>query len=165
MLKGRLGLLLLSASIATVWVSVSPGLAARQNKTITAADLVALLEKTGYSGYTKVDDGIWEIQFKGKNLPEFPVRIVLSEDIVLVMAKLADRKKLVHTEQLFQKLLELNDKMDTVKFALSSEMLYVRLELHSRLLDEKELHYALDQISAAVDESYPQIKQFLSGAK
>jgi hypothetical protein len=165
MLKGRLGLLLLSASIATVLAGAKPGLAARQQKTITAADLVALLEKAGYSGYTKVDDGIWEIQFKGKNLPEFPVRIVLSEDIVLIMARLADRKKLVHTEQLFQKLLELNDKMDTVKFALSSEMLYVRLELHSRLLDEKELHYALDQMSAAVDEAYPQIKHFLSGSK
>jgi hypothetical protein len=165
MLKGRLGMVLLSASIATVWAGRQPGLAARQQKTITAADLVALLEKAGYSGYTKVDDGIWEIQFKGKNLPEFPVRIVLSEDIVLIMARLADRKKLVHTEQLFQKLLELNDKMDTVKFALSSEMLYVRLELHSRLLDEKELHYALDQMSAAVDEAYPQIKQFLSVSK
>jgi hypothetical protein len=165
MAKWRLGLLLLSASIVTIWAGGGRGLAASQQKTITPADLVALLEKAGYSGYTKVDDGIWEIQFKGKNLPEFPVRIVLSEDIVLVMAKLADRKKLVRTEQLFQRLLELNDKIDTVKFALSPEMLYVRLELHSRLLDEKELHYALDQTSAAVDEAYPQIKQFLSGSK
>jgi hypothetical protein len=81
------------------------------------------------------------------------------------MAKLADRKKLARTDQLFQRLLELNDKMDTVKFALSPDMLYVRIELHSRLLDEKELQYAIDQTSAAVDQSYPQIKQFLPASK
>jgi hypothetical protein len=165
MVRGILGLLLLSASFGTVGTVGRPGLAASQQKTITAPDMIALLEKAGYAGYTKVDDGIWEIQVKGKNLPEFSVRVVLSEDIVLVMTRLADRKKLVHTEQLFQKLLELNDKMDTVKFALSSEMLYVRLELHSRLLDEKELHYVLDQLAAAVDEAYPQIKQFLAVSK
>ena len=162
MLKRRLGLLLLSAMIMPV--SIRAGAAARQQKNMGATDLVALLEKAGYT-YNKVGDGIWEIQFKGKNVPEFPVRIALSDDIVLVMAKVADRKNLVHAEQLFQKLLELNDKMDTIKFALSSDMLYIRLEVHSRLLDQKELQYALDQTSAAVDESYPQIKQFLSGSK
>jgi hypothetical protein len=165
MLTKRLGLLSLSAFLVAVGVVRNSPSAPRQQKGLGAADLVALLEKAGYTSYTKVDDGVWEIQFKGKNIPEFPVRVALAEDIVLVMAKLADRKKLVHTDQLFQKLLELNDKMDTIKFALSPEMLYIRLELHTRLLDEKELHYALDQTSAAVDESYPQIKQFLSGSK
>jgi hypothetical protein len=165
MLNKKLGLILLALALTTAAIGQGPGAAAPQQKNITAADLVALLEKAGYTGYTKVDDGVWEIQFKGKNIPEFAVRVALSEDIVLVMAKLADRKKLVHTEQLFQKLLELNDKMDTIKFALSSEMLYVRIELHTRLLDETELHYVIDQTSAAVDQSYPQIKQFLSGSK
>src|SRR5215470_6933194 len=165
MLTRKLALTFLSAALMIVSNTGGPVLAGMQQKTITAADLVALLEKAGFNGYTKVDDGVWEIQFKGKNIAEFPVRIALSEDIVLVMAKLADRKKLVHTDQLFQKLLELNDKMDTIKFALSSEMLYVRLELHSRLLDDKELQYAIDQISAAVDQSYPQIRQFLPASK
>jgi hypothetical protein len=164
MLKRRLGLFLMSAMIMPVSIRAGAGVGARQQKTMGATDLVALLEKAGYT-YNKVGDGIWEIQFKGKNVPEFPVRIALSDDIVLVMAKLADRKNLVHTDQLFQKLLELNDKMDTIKFALSSDMLYIRLEVHSRLLDQKELQYALDQTSAAVDESYPQIKQFLSGSR
>ena len=158
----RLLLLLAMASLAINPVSLR---AVPQQKNMTAAELVALLDKAGYTGYTKVDDGVWEIQFKGKNLAEFPVRVVLSEDIVLIMARLADRKKLVRTDQLFQKLLELNDKMDTIKFALSPDMLYVRIELHTRLLDEKELQYAIDQTSAAVDQSYPQIKQFLPGSK
>jgi len=158
-------MLLASAVISLITGTILPGLAAWRQKTVTEADFTALLDRAGISGYRKVDDGVWEIQFKGKNVGEFPVRIALSDDIVLVMAKLADRKRLARPEQLFQKLLELNDKIDTVKFALSSEMLYVRVELHTRLLDEKELRYILDQTSAAVDESYPQIKQFLPGSK
>ena len=156
---------LLLAAIAVLTVNRGSLWAAPQQKNMTGAELAALLDKAGYTGYTRVDEGVWEIQFKGKNLPEFAVRVALSEDIVLIMAKLADRKKLVRTDQLFQRLLELNDMMDTVKFALSPDMLYVRIELHSRLLDEKELQYAIDQTSAAVDQSYPQIKQFLPASK
>jgi len=163
--NGKSGRPLLLGAIAALAITLIPLGAAAQQKNMTAAELVALLDKAGYTGYTKVDDGVWEIQFKGKNIAEFPVRVALSEDIVLVMAKLADRKKLVRTDQLFQKLLELNDKMDTIKFALSPDMLYVRIELHTRLLDEKELQYAIDQTSAAVDQSYPQIRQFLPASK
>jgi len=163
--NGKSGRPLLLVAIAALAINLIPLRAAAQQKNMTAAELVALLDKAGYTGYTKVDDGVWEIQFKGKNLPEFAVRVALSEDIVLIMAKLADRKKLVRTDQLFQKLLELNDKMDTIKFALSPDMLYVRIELHTRLLDEKELQYAIDQTSAAVDQSYPQIRQFLPASK
>ena len=165
MLRRKMGLLLLAAAMTAATLPRSRVLAAPQQKTVTAADLTSLLDKAGYNNYTRVDDGVWEIQFKGKNIPEFAVRVALSEDVVLIMSKLADKKRLVHPEQLFQKLLELNDKMDTIKFALSSEMLYVRIELHTRLLDEKELQYAIDQISAAVDQSYPQIKPFLPGSK
>ena len=163
--NGKPGRPLLLAAIAALAISVIPLRAAPQQKNMTAAELVALLDKAGYTSYTKVDDGVWEIQFKGKNIPEFAVRVALSEDIVLIMARLADRKKLVRTDQLCQRLLELNDKMDTIKFALSPDMLYVRIELHTRLLDEKELQYAIDQTSAAVDQSYPQIKQFLPASK
>ena len=35
-----------------------------------AGDVVALLEKSGHR-YTKVSDGIWEINFTGDNLKDF----------------------------------------------------------------------------------------------
>src|SRR5215469_12794627 len=117
MLTRKMGLPLLAALMTTGALASSPGSALPQQKPLTAADLTSLLDKAGYNNYTRVDDGVWEIQFKGKNIPEFAVRIALSEDVVLIMAKLADKKRLVHPEQLFQKLLELNDKMDTIKFA------------------------------------------------
>src|SRR5262249_4509816 len=92
--------------------------------TKSAADIVALLEKSGYS-YTKVGDGVWEIPGKGKNVKEFGIRVALAEDILLVMVKLADRKDLKLQPAPLTKLLELNHKFDSIKVALSEEMLYV----------------------------------------
>ncbi|HKV38927.1 MAG TPA: YbjN domain-containing protein [Blastocatellia bacterium] len=166
MLQRKLGTLitLVVMAAATSATATAAGRPASQTAKYSNATVAALLEKAGYD-YSKIGDGIWEIQFKGKNVAQFPVRVVLSQDIILVMAKLADRKDVALSAPLFQKLLELNDSMDTVKFALSQDMLYMRLELHARLVDEEELKYLLGQVSGAVDEAYPQIKQFLPKEK
>ena len=132
--------------------------------TKSAADIVALLEKSGYK-YTKVGDGVWEIPGTGKNVKEFGIRLALAEDILLVMVKLADRKDLKLQPAALTKLLELNHKFDSIKVALSEEMLYVRMDTHLRLLDNQELKYLVEQIANAADETYPQIKQFIAGAK
>jgi len=123
-------------------------------------DLVSMLDKTGYH-YTKIDKGIWEIEFTGKNLKEFPVRVIQADDLTILMTKLADRKDLVKRDALFVKLLELNDSMDNIKFALSKDMLYGRIEIHTKVLTDNELKYLLEQMSGAIDQAYPDIKPYL----
>jgi len=123
-------------------------------------DMASMLDHTGYN-YKKIDKGVWEITFTGKNLPEFPVRIAQSDDLTILMCKIADRKDVIRPEGLYPKLLELNDSLDTVKFAMSKEMVYGRIDMHTRLVNEAELKYLLEQMSGAIDEAYPQIKQFL----
>lgn len=135
-----------------------------QEKTKGAAQIVALLEKSGYS-YTKVSDGVWELPGTGKNLKEFGIRLALADDILIVMVKLADRKDLRPQPALWTKLLELNHKFDSIKLALSEDMLYLRMDTHLRLLDNPELKYLVEQIANAADETSPQIKQFVTGAK
>ena len=81
------------------------------------------------------------------------------------MAKLADRKDLKLEPALLTKLLELNHSIDSVKIALSEDMLYVRMDTHLRILDTPELKYVIDQMSGATDEIYPQIKKFIADAK
>ncbi|MEK6289211.1 MAG: hypothetical protein AABO57_26150 [Acidobacteriota bacterium] len=140
------------------------GSAYAQDKSKGGAQIVALLEKSGYS-YTKVSDGVWEVPGTGKNLKEFGIRLALADDILLVMVKLADRKDLKLQPALMTKLLELNHKFDSIKLALSEDMLYLRMDTHLRLLDNQELKYLVEQIANAADETYPQIKQFVAGAK
>ena len=135
-----------------------------QDKTKGTPGVVALLEKSGYT-YTKVSDGVWEIPGTGKNLKEFGIRLALADDILLVMVKLAERKELRLQPPLLTKVLELNHKFDSIKLALSEEMLYLRMDTHLRLLDNQELKYLVEQIANATDETYPQIKPYLVAAK
>jgi hypothetical protein len=133
---------------------------AQAQKKSGAAEMALLLEKSGYT-YTKISDGVWEITFKGKNIGEFPVRLAIGGDVLVTLAKLADRKDLKLQSAFLTQLLELNDSLDSIKLALSDEMLYVRMDTHLRLIDSAELKYLLEQISGATDEMYPKIKQYL----
>jgi hypothetical protein len=135
-----------------------------QERAKGAPEIVALLEKSGYS-YSKVREGVWEIPGTGKNLKEFGIRLALAEDVLLVMVRLADRKDVKLQPALMTKLLELNHKFDWIKLALSEEMLYLRMDTHVRLVDGQELKYLVEQIANATDETYPQIKQFVTGGR
>lgn len=155
----------LVSSIAALILLTTPVLSSAGAQTKKdAADIVALLEKSGYT-YTKVTDGVWEIPGTGKNLKEFAIRLALADDILLVMVKLGDRKDVKLQPPLLIKLLELNHKFDSIKLALSEDMVYLRMDTHLRLLDGEELKYLVTQIANATDETYPQVKQFIGGAK
>lgn len=151
---------LVLAIVLTLSLPLGSRTARAQDKSKGAAEIVALLEKSGYS-YKKVSDGLWEIPGTGKNLKEFGIRLALADDIMLVIVKLADRKDLKLQPALLTKLLELNHKFDSIKLALAEDMLYLRMDTHVRLLDNQELKYLVEQIANAADETYPQIKQFV----
>ena len=153
--------LITAVSLAAIIFLTAPIQQASAQSKKGASDIVALLEKSGYT-YTKVSDGVWEIPGTGKNLKEFGIRVVVADDILLVMVKLADRKELKLQPPLLTKLLELNHKFDSIKLALSEEMAYLRMDTHLRLMDGEELKYLVEQIANAADETYPQVKQFMN---
>ena len=128
----------------------------------TPADLVVLASSKSGHKYSKVDDNVWEIMYEGKNMTSIPVRVTLVSNVLVTLAKLADRKNLKMDPALLTKMLELNNDFDYVKLALASSMLYVRMDSPLRLLDGAELNHILEQVSAAADESYPAIKPFLA---
>ena len=160
----RKGLWTLVVIVLAVCSTSAVRSAGGQEKSKSATDIVALLEKSGYS-YRKVSDGLWEIPGTGKNLKEFGIRLALADDLLLVMVKLAGRKELRLEPALLTKLLELNHKFDSIKLALSEDMIYLRMDAHLRLLDDQELKYLVEQIANATDETYPQIKPFVTAAK
>lgn len=126
-----------------------------------AVAMLATLERSGYN-YNKVSEGLWELPFTGQNLKNFNVRILVTEDLVVVFVKLADRRDLQMGSAELLKLMELNDQFDTVKLALSKDMLYMRTDVHARLVDEQELKYLVQQMADAVDETYPFVKPYLA---
>lgn len=156
--------LVFALSLAALVLLTTPIHQARAQSKKSVSDIVALLEKSGYT-YTKVSDGVWEIPGTGKNLKEFGIRVVVADDILLVMVKLAERKNLRLQPPLLTKLLELNHKFDSIKVALSEDMAYLRMDTHLRLMDGEELKYLVEQIANAADETYPQVKQFIGNPK
>jgi hypothetical protein len=134
---------------------------AQAGKSSTAGKIPGLLEKSGFP-YTKLKEGVWQIDFHGKNLKEFQLKITLIGDQLIMFVDLANRSDLQLNNGLAVKLLELNDAMDTIKFALSEKSLYARIEAHERIIDLQELKYMFNQMSAAIDEAFPQIKTFLN---
>jgi hypothetical protein len=127
-------------------------------------NLLDLIEKSGYR-YAKVSEGVYEIPATGKTVKEFPLRVVQADDLLLVIARLADRKSLTLNGALTIKLLELNDDYDIVKFALSEDMLYARIDIHVRLVDVPELKYLIEVMAQIYDEAYPHIKPFVLPVK
>ncbi len=144
-----------------IFASPSQTTFAQTSKSSAVSKIPALLEKSGYP-YTKVKDGVWQIDFQGKNLKEFQMKITLIGDQLIMFVDLASRGELNLNNGLAVKLLELNDAMDTIKFALSEKSLYARMEAHERIIDLQELKYMFSQMSAAVDEAFPQIKSLLN---
>ncbi len=125
------------------------------------AGLLVMLEQSGYR-YSKVSEGIWEIEATGKNVKEFKIRVTMAEELVLLMVKLADRKDVSVKNELLVKLLELNHRFDMARIALSDEMLYSRIDLHARVVDGAEFNYAVEQLAAATDAIYPELKHFIA---
>jgi TonB family protein len=142
-----------------------PNLPVRDRKqgrmTPSPAGLLAMLEQSGYR-YSKLSEGIWEIDATGKNVKDFKIRVTMAEDLVLLIVKLADRKDVSVKNELLVKLLELNHHFDIARIALSDEMLYSRIDLHARIVDGAEFNYAVEQLAAATDEIYPALKPFIA---
>ena len=140
----------------------SPGSARAQADNPNAVALLATLERSGYN-YSKVSEGLWELSFTGQNLKQFNVRILVTDDLAVIFVKLADRRDLQMGTPELVKLMELNDQFDSVKLALSNDMLYMRVDVHARLIDEQELKYLVQQMADAVDETYPHVKPYIVG--
>lgn len=138
----------------------APGPARAQSANPSAVAMLATLERSGYN-YNKVSEGLWELPFTGQNLKNFNVRILVTEDLAVIFVKLADRRDLQMGAPELLKLMELNDQFDTVKLALSKDMLYMRIDVHARLVDEQELKYLVQQMADAVDETYPAVEPYI----
>ena len=145
--------------------------ASAQNAVPAAADkaaatkIVQLLEGSGHS-YTKAKEGVWVIKYEGKQLSQFSVITIYAEGMIIFVATVAEKAEFKPAPDLLQKLLGLNDSLDRVKVGIDKDGdVIVRIDLSLRVVDQPELNANLEQISAAVDETYAVVKPFLLAPK
>ena len=127
-----------------------------------AAKIDQLAKASDY-GFTRKNDSVWAADFQGKNLKQFRLVVAVQDDVLVTFVTLAEKNRLPTTTEFMQKLLHYNSTLDRVKIGYDDDGdLFVRCDASVRVMDAKEFHAIVDQVSAASDEVYAGIVGSLS---
>src|SRR5262249_49952788 len=91
---------------------------------------------------------VWIIDFTGKSLPTFEVRIAGSDDLVVIFVTIARKRQLNVNADFLYKLARFNNDLDRVKVGIDDDGdLFVRADVSVRTLDLEELKAQVDQVA------------------
>jgi len=155
-------------SRATIWMILAAALAAAvvsaQDAAPTggAAKVDQLAKASGYS-FSRKTDSVWAADFVGKNLKNFRLVVAVQGDVLVTFVTVADKARMPVNIAFMRKLLRYNSTLDRVKIGYDDDGdLFVRCDASVRVLDATEFHSIVDQVSAASDEVYKGIVEFLN---
>ncbi len=121
-----------------------------------------LTKESGYD-FSRKTDTVWAADFTGKNLKNFRLVVAVQDDVLVVFVTVAEKAKMPVNVAFMRKLLRYNSTLDRVKIGYDDDGdLFVRCDASVRVLDAAEFHSIVDQVSAASDEVYKGIAEFLS---
>jgi hypothetical protein len=123
-----------------------------------------LLAQSGYTFVKKSNKSgtYWALDFTGKSLSKFRVLMGASDDLLIMGVVIATRSSFELTPELTYKLAKINNRFDRIKAGLDNDDdIFVRIELSPRTLDVKEFKVNVDQLRAAADEIYADIRQYI----
>jgi hypothetical protein len=135
-------------------------------KSSAAAKTAQFLEQFG-GPYTKAAEAVWIVPFKGKALADFDVFVATSPDsnLLVMGVTVAKKQNLKLSQPLLYRLLRYNNTADYVKVGFDDdEDLFIRAELNASTTDFQSFKEILEQVGAAADELYAQIKPSLIAA-
>ncbi|MGA2181513.1 MAG: hypothetical protein ABSH47_00660 [Bryobacteraceae bacterium] len=155
-------------SHATVWTILAAGLAAAAGYAQEAAPAAGaskvgqLMKASGYD-FTQKTASVWAADFQGKNLKNFRLIVAIQDDVLVTFVTIAEKGKMPVNTAFMRKLLRYNSTLDRVKIGFDDDGdLFVRCDASVRVLDAREFHSIVDQVSAASDEVYKGIAEFLN---
>jgi hypothetical protein len=154
---------LIHSQISWLSLHLSPPAMAVPAQKSAAAKIARFLEQFG-GPYTKASEAAWVVPFKGKTLSEFDVYIATSPDssLLVMNVTIAKKKNLKLSQPLLYRLLKYNNAADYVKVGFDDdEDLIVRVDLNVKTADFQSFKEVLEQVSAASDEVYAQVKPSL----
>lgn len=135
---------------------------AKAQNTEAKAKVTRILGQSGYN-FTKLDEAIWKLTFKGKDGSDTDVLAIVEQDILVVFTIIAERKDLRETPAMLNKLLLLNNDIDRVKVGFNDKgTLFARIDSNIRILDVQEFKETVEQVAAATDEVFAAIKPFIA---
>ena len=124
-----------------------------------------LLDQSGYT-FTKVKSNVWTINFTGKTLPKFKVIITTGPELVVMFVTLIPKDNFQLTSEAMYKILRVNHRLDRIKVGIDNDGdVSVRIDVSDRTLDLKEFKINIEQLAAASDETYSDLKQWVKTAQ
>jgi hypothetical protein len=127
----------------------------------SSAKIAQLLKQSGYT-YKQAADNVWVIKIDGKILKNYDALVATNEDVVVIGVVMANKKDFKPSDDLFFKLLKLNHEKDFMKIGFDNDDdLFVRTEQKVRNLDLEEFKSLVEQVKAAADLLYSEIKPSL----
>jgi hypothetical protein len=115
---------------------------------------------------TKIDTNMWTLPFEGKSMKDITVMMGVGDGVLVTFALIPESKNAKFSPQVLTKLLNLNDEYDGVKIGIDKKnFVFVRIDLTVRTLDREQLSAAIDQVAAAVDLVFAEIRPHLPKAK
>jgi len=129
------------------------------------AKVARLLNESGVK-MTKIDTDTWTIPFEGKSMKDISVMLGIGDGTLVTFALIPESKNVKFSPQVLMKLLNLNDEYDGVKIGIDDKgVVFVRIDLTVRTLDKEQLSAGIDQVAAAVDLVFAEIRPHLPKAK
>jgi hypothetical protein len=123
-------------------------------KNFNTRKIETLLKKTSYQ-LEKLDSNIWTIPFKGNNKEELKVVITESEGLTIFFCIVREKGSETIPADKRLEVLKYNMDFDRVKIGIDDDdNLMVRIDISTRITDQKELEINIEQIAAAADELY-----------
>lgn len=130
-----------------------------------AAKVKRLLNESG-AKVDKSSEDTWTLPYEGKVLKDITVVATVGEGLLITFALLPESKNAKFPPQVLLKLLNLNEDFDRVKVGIDKDgILFVRSDVAVRTLDKEDLTTTIDQVAAAIDEVYSQVRAHLPKAK
>ena len=140
---------------------LAPARADSDDTTKDAARIDTLLHQAGYESDRR-SDVVWTVARSGRSLGDFKVIVTTGNGLLVVFVIVAHKADMKMSEALAYKMLNLNHEFDRVKVGIDDDGdAFVRSDVSMRVLDEVELKEQIEQVAAAADESYGDIKPFL----
>jgi hypothetical protein len=130
-----------------------------------ASTVDTLIAQSGYT-FTKIKSNVWTINYTGKTLPKFKVIITTSQDMVVMFVTLITKDNFQLTSEAMYKMLRINYRLDRIKAGIDNDGdVSVRIDVSSRTLDLPEFKINVEQLAAASDETYGDLKPFVKLAQ
>ncbi len=153
--------LLLAAVVAAALAQAPAPQKAASSTPSPGQQRLAQLVAQGEGPYTKVADHVWTTPYRGKNMPNFTVRVGAAEDGIFFFVHMFDRKSITLSRNLLLKIAELNSVFDYAKIDLDEDSLEVRVDMPARLMDATEFKRMESQAATAADEAYGILRDFV----